>query len=547
MDTQNPTPEPDLEARQARAEALKAIALAEQQTAEARMATVVADAATAAAARDQARTSAQAEADLRKTLAESAKAEAEARKAEEDANRALADSDNQARRDRQKADAETRKLAAEADAAAVKAVLPGEAQLKPLEGTVTADSASGALAEALAYQLLVDAVREVVEKAPVDLKGKKVLVVGGTEFAESDWAYTYISARFGQLSSQIEHASSALPPVPQPPTPTPAGHADEGGSSKEVPAGFVATPALLASVASALPSVAGAVADVAGYFQGNYQLIGRVITAKEEPVVAALAAALAAKGATVIVDSLRRIPETGPLVDHYDRVKAAYLGLVARKVHADSLLVALAADKQVADDARTARQHKVDADPANMQLRDDLRTASAEAGRTAAVHRALETAIARAAAALGAVESFWEEVTAPPAAGGLPLLGRALLRQRLREDDGLHIAQASISVIAGETQVRQRRIFAPTVRYIGTCTFAVTVVQPDGEVVFAAARTVSSDVVQKLSARSVTRLRVVNRDPVRRVIGIRGPRGRPGPQGPPGPPGPRALPEPVGG
>ncbi len=152
------TPEPktqaelDAELRRAQtadqiAELEKATALKRQAAAEAEKARATAEAATSDVVADQQRVSELARATHAKSVAE---AKRDTKAAERDTN----DGDAKAERIRLRQEAKTRQTVATADVASVKAFLPDEAQLKPLEGTVTADDKSGILAEALLYDLL---------------------------------------------------------------------------------------------------------------------------------------------------------------------------------------------------------------------------------------------------------------------------------------------------------------------------------------------------------------------------------------------------------
>ena len=478
-------------------------------------------------------------AEARQAIAEAEQHAAEATQAADAARRATADADEQGRRERAKEDAENRKAVAEAQAAAVKAFMPGEAALKPLEGTVDADGNSGVVAEVAAYALLervagtvADRVRKALANRP-NGEHARVLVVTDRQLAALDWAYRSVAGQITALTAEVNGVKVLVAPSAPPPTsPPPTGKAAVGGPVGVL--GFVGPSALgalaggtpLAALAG-LPSIVGAAADVAGYFQSNYTIAGRAFQLKDDPLVAAMAGALAAEGITVIVEGLHALPDSRILKDYDGLLRACQQLAQARvQLQAQELAQATAdvtrwtgvvadrtAELQAAeaadppDDARVSEgRRRVD------DARDHLATATAD-------QAAAEQLVAAAAAAEGRVDTFVTSVTAVPEAGGLPPLGQAALREWLHgevdevEKPITHVLHVSVTASGGETQICQRRFFAPVVRYVGACTVSVMLAETAGPIVFADAEALVGQLTYRIKDGALGELKRVDLAP----------------------------------
>lgn len=425
-------------------------------------------------------------AEARSAIAEAEQKEAEAKKLTALAEYAVASAEDQARRDAAKAEAETRKAVAEAEAAAVKAYLPAAATLKPLEGDVTTDAASGILAETAAYALFEAAAEALAEKVDGRLNGARVLVVTDRQLAGSDWAYHATKQGIKQLTDELgglltklgESVTASVPAQPSTDT------AEED---------MVAGVAPLALV-SALPAIVGAAADIAGYFQSNYSITGRAFDAKVEPLVAAMAGAIASGTTTSVVDGFHRLPDSSLMRD-YDRMLGQKWKVTGARIGQEQhQLAALvpAVERAKADLARdqAAVTEAQKADPSGPARTDAEATLELSRERLLAAEAALaanQSLIAIAIAAEVRVEGFVTTVITAPSAGGLPPLGQAVLREALHDGQPAisHVLHVAVSSSGGETQIRRRRFFAPTVRYVGACTISVLLAAIDGTVVHA--------------------------------------------------------------
>jgi hypothetical protein len=340
----------------------------------------------------------------------------------------------------EKAAAENRKAVAEADAAAVKASLPDAAVLKPLEGKIDATEKPGIVAETAAYALFEGAAEAVAKLV-------------------------------------TEQADGPPPPLDQP-------------RAKAVPA--------LAAL-TAIPSIVGAAADIAGYFQSNYSIVGRAFDAKTEPLLVALANAIAGTTtATVVVDGFHALRDT-TIMSSYDTLLATRSEVVSARVALEQRKLATAkaqaerhkvelarreAELSAIEQAHTAGGQRDEAarDEAERRLESAREALHAAEATTADLQGLVEVA----KAAEQRVDTFAAAVTTVPANGGLPPLGQAVFRDALHGAGSFsHVLYASVSSSGGETQIRQRRFFAPTVRYVGSCTISVLLARSDGSVVYA--------------------------------------------------------------
>lgn len=103
---------------------------------------------------------------------------------------------------------------AEADAASVKAFLPGAPTLKPLEGTVTAGDKAGVVAETLAYALMRAGVMELAEAVREAITEQaRILVTTDRNLAASDWHYIATSSQLARLQEDFTAVEALLDDV----------------------------------------------------------------------------------------------------------------------------------------------------------------------------------------------------------------------------------------------------------------------------------------------------------------------------------------------
>ncbi len=234
---------------------------------------------------------------------------------------------------------------------------------------------------------------------------------------------------------------------------------------------------------SGLPKIVGAAADVAGYFQGNYTVTGREVAAKNDPLLAALGAALIEHShCTVTFDGFRVLPEsttesgTFKSVQTLLNVRAELLG---QQPTAAEQLVELERIKQEKIDAETAARTSLAAakSPAKAAAEDVLGKASAERAVASARHAKLKGALDAATNAIAAADAYIDEITKQPTAPdqGLPLLASASLRDLLHTTDSdVLVAAIAISMSGGESRTRQRRHRAETLRICHLATQATS-------------------------------------------------------------------------
>lgn len=503
------------------------------------------------------------DAELRKARAEADRLVAEAEKAATEARRAAAvalRNESTAERDDQRAqeaaEAEHRRTVAEAQANAIKAFLPEEPELKPLEGDLSIDEKAGIVGEAAAYALMTDAAKIAAEKVYRQLPdGSRVLFAHDRNLVYSDWSYTVVAQQMTVLRAELDLVekqivellddSAPLSGIQREPEPDRELETDENLAT-EAPqpgletitslaaAGAVST-APLAAVA-ALPTLVGAAADVAGYFQSNYAVAGRTFDAKVEPFVAATVQALAAKNADdnaeksidAVVDGFHIMPPTTIAALYEDllklRAKVAASIIDLERVVLDP--ISAAAERYKADyearlkDQKTAESAKP-FDQAHLD-RTTSEVARAHASLIAAEQQAggLRSVIENAGRIDNDVAAFVTLVTTPPVDGGLPPLGMAAVREVLHPRvDGqaesalgrvTHVAHVSVSTSGSETQTRRRRFFAPVVRYVGACVITVLVAKTDGTVVHATSDTLIGQLTYLIKEGKLGELRRVH-------------------------------------
>jgi hypothetical protein len=462
-------------------------------------------------------------ADLREAIAKAKKAEAEARRDAEAAERSLAIADEKARRDAKEAEATTRKAIAEADAAAIKAYLPDkDPTLKPLEGSVSGlDDKAGIVAETAAYALFMRAAKLFVKqvKDKLDKDNARVLVVTNPELTVSDWPYHAIRQQTDRLSKELDEVlkilvnanSVASEPESVTEEEEPVTEDEEPVTEEDMVAGL---PVLAA--ASALPVMVGAAADIAGYFASNYTVAGRNFQVKTEPLVAAMAGALAEAGVRVVVDGFHILPETTTIMISYDAVLGARWKVVSARLELEQGKLARAtADMERCKAEFTRRQTELSAieaatpvdEPKRKEARNQLEQAAEELHKAETATGNLQSLVEVAKAAEQRVDALVTTVTAVPANGGLPPIGVATRYETLHEVT--HVMSVAVSSSGGETQVRQRRFFAPTLRYVGSCTLSVLLAETDGTIIYSRSQTLVGQLTYQIKDGTLGQLREV--------------------------------------
>jgi hypothetical protein len=425
-----------------------------------------------------------AEADHRAALAELARKEEEARRAADEARRIRENAAVAAKREREKAETDHDRAIAEAQAATVKALLPVGSTLAPVEGTVSVDEKAGILSEIASYALLERAAKNVASSivtavgATDGAVSAHVLVTTDRDLTSSDWHYHAVKQPIDRLTAELEDVHQRVARLP-----TTSGDDEPGESarSEELRLLPLPVPQVAAAALGGLPSILGAAADAAGYFQSNYTVSGRDFDLKADPLVAAMAGALAGEGATVVIDGFHTLAATG--------LMRAYEAMIKLRWQVASDIVAL---KQQLDAAGGEVRKPAPARPASHDGVEQLAALASELGAR--------------------VDGFIAAVTAPEAEG-MPPLGRAAVHAALhdREPALSHVLYVSVTASGGETQVRERRFRAPVVRYVGACTISAVFAEADGgRIVHACSKSLMGQLTYEIKQGELGRLQEVS-------------------------------------
>lgn len=380
-------------------------------------------------------------------------------------------------------------------------------------GTVTAEGPSGVVGVTAAHAVLEAAAAEIATAiaGAVD-PDARVLLVGEGELAPSDWPYHHVVGQLTELAGEVQEVAGWL-----------AGQAPRPGEGDRVT--LAGAAAAVTALAAAAPALAGIATEVAGALQSSYRITGHTVTADTRPAVVALAGALTAEGLACVVDGLHAVPDTAVVRALHDLQGEAWGVQLARiDLEQRELEPALAEvrrrsaelerrleELRAAEEAASAGEGPSDgADPEAAaadrvrQARDALHAAEVAAGRWRQLVEAAKAVEQR-------VATFVAGVTAPTPDGGLPLLAQAALREPLHAGRTrvTHVLQVGVDAAGAETQVRQRRFAAPTVRHVGACTLSVLLADLDGTVRFARTLPLVGDLTYELSSGAVGTLRTV--------------------------------------
>lgn len=467
-------------------------------------------------------------ADARAALALAEQKEAEARTLAEAARRQSEGTEKVAARTAAVADAEAAQSVAEAQAARVKALLPDDPKLAPLEDDVEADDKSGIVAAVVARALQRTGARNLaaaIKAAPgIAPSNSHLLVVPDRDLSPTAWVYQSVKQQIHELDREVRTVTTALRQQTTPGDPAVGTAANDDSTelrstSDDGSVKFGLPPAVVTAALAAAPQVIGAIGDAFGYFQSNYQLSGKEADIGTNAGVAALVGALASS-VKVTISGFSAPNESTLLSSYSSLLEDRFTLLTERTAFEQSKVVPaaavvaratadLAARKTALTSAESKEQpeHSAIAAATQQVERADatLRTAERE-------HGELRGQIAAAIAVEARVTALESSLTAPSKGSEVPALGRAVTAEQLfaEDSDVTHLVFFEVHDLGSETQTRKRRFRSPTIRYVGTVGISVVVADRAGKVEMSDVATLIGEVEFQLKNGEIRSLRSVD-------------------------------------
>jgi len=401
-----------------------------------------------------------------KARAEADKAAAEVTAAIDAARRTAANADRDAALADAKAKAENDKAIADARAGAAKA-WAREPLTKPVDGTVTVGEGTGTLGRTAAHALVGRAAAPIAAQV-MAAKATRVLVVDHVDLAASDWCHAIVNSQITRLTTAAERAHLAL------------SAADGRSPTVSSPS---RTFAALGAAATVVPSLVGAVADVAGYFRSDYT-IGKVeVASTATPLVASVAGALTAGGATVHVDGLALFDADSGTVGSFGRMLDARWSLLDARLRVTQDLLQRAKDEVIEAQAAVDEAKGVAAATPDEEKKALVRNAEANLARAQDQVARVQGLIDAAAKVEELIDSHVTAMTTVAAEQALPPLAQAALRDLVHDRaHDVHVLAVSVDHLGSDAVTRRSLFRSPRTTYIAGAHVSAVLLAPGGDV-----------------------------------------------------------------